>query len=174
MAGAGFDALAMREAASRHKRKLGRLAYLRGGVRAMRARPVRTKVRVDGASWFKGDATCVLFGNVGTIAGGVEVFPEASADDGLLEVGVATASNVGQWLRVLARVAQGRADRSPLVRTTKAHKVVVELRRATPFELDGGARLGVKRLVARVEPAALTVCVPARRQQPGIRRASRV
>jgi hypothetical protein len=31
---------------------------------------------------------------------------------------------------------------------------------ATPYELDGGARKKAKRLKIRVEPAAITVCVP--------------
>ena len=41
--------------------------------------------------------------------------------------------------------------------------VTRHIERATPFELDGGARDATKRLVARVEPGALLVCVRARR-----------
>src|SRR4051794_37600713 len=88
MAGAGFDALVMRDVDAAGKKSLGRLAYFRSSVKAMQARAVRMTIRVDGAVWFKGTATAALVGNVGTVTGGFRVFPDASAVDGMLELGV--------------------------------------------------------------------------------------
>jgi diacylglycerol kinase (ATP) len=161
MAGTGFDALVMREVDAEQKERLGRLAYVQSGLKAMQARRGGVKIRVDGTVWFKGKASSVLFGNVGKIFGGLEVFPAASPTDGMLEVGVVTAKSAWQWLRVFSRVAVGHLDRSPFIQTTKGKKIVVELDRKTPYELDGGARPSTTRLKVRVEAGAVDVCVPA-------------
>jgi diacylglycerol kinase (ATP) len=161
MAGAGFDAIVMRDVDSARKKRLGRLAYFRSGVQAMRARAVSMTVRVDGASWFKGKASAVLLGNIGTVTGGFKVFPDASDRDGMLEVGVVTARSVWQWLRVLSGVARGRPERSPFVEMTRGKKVVVRLSRPLAYELDGGVRSPVKRLKIRIRPGALHVRAPA-------------
>lgn len=161
MAGTGFDAIMIGDTDSNAKERLGRLAYLRSSVKAMRARRVWMRVRLDGTVWFKGKASCLLIGNIGTVTGGLPVFPDASPCDGLLEVGVVTAHSAWQWLRVFSRVAEGRPDLSPLVDTKQAKKIVVELHHKRAYELDGGARAAVKRLKVHVEAGAVTVCVPA-------------
>ncbi|HVT15560.1 MAG TPA: diacylglycerol kinase family protein [Thermoanaerobaculia bacterium] len=161
MAGTGFDAIMIGDTDSNAKERLGRLAYLRSSVKALRARRVWMRVRLDGTVWFKGKASCLLIGNIGTVTGGLPVFPDASPCDGLLEVGVVTAHTAWQWLRVFSRVAEGRPDLSPLVDTKQAKKIVVELHHKRAYELDGGARAPVKRLKVHVEAGAVTVCVPA-------------
>ncbi len=160
MAGAGFDALIMRNVNSSRKQKLGRLAYLRSGLKAMQAKAVRMKIKVDGITWFKGKASAVLLGNVGTITGGLKVFPDASSRDGKLEVGVVTARSAWQWARVLSRVVGGRPDRSPFVEMTRGKKIVVRLSRRLAYELDGGDREPTKRLVARAVARGIRVRVP--------------
>lgn len=171
MAGAGFDAIIMRDVDSGRKQRLGRLAYFGSSVKAMRAKAVRMKVRVDGSTWFDGKASALLLGNVGTVTGGFKVFPDASDEDGMLEVGVVTARSVWQWLRVLSRVADGRPERSPFVEMTRGKKITVRLSRRLPYELDGGDRGSAKRLKARVVAAGIAVRVPgragARNQDPG-------
>ncbi len=160
MGGAGFDAIMMRNADGARKKRLGRLAYFRSGVQAMRAPAVQMTVRVDGADWFDGKASAVLFGNVGTVTGGLKLFRHASADDGLLEVGVVTARSVGQWLRVLSRVARGRPEGSPFVQMTRGKKIVVRLSRKIAYQADGGVRPPAKRLKVRIDANALTVRTP--------------
>jgi diacylglycerol kinase (ATP) len=159
MAGAGVDAMMMRDA-SGLKDRFGKLAYVWTGARATRSRAVRMSVDVDGTSWFKGRASCLLLGNMGTLSGGLTAFADASPDDGLLEIGAVTAQGAVQWARVLSRLATGRADRSKLVRTTRGRQVDVKFNRAVAYELDGGARAAKRRLTANVEPGAITVCVP--------------
>ena len=46
------------------------------------------------------------------------------------------------------------------MQTTKAKKIRVKLDRKMPYELDGGDEMPVDRLKIRVEPAAVTICVP--------------
>ena len=160
MAGSGFDAIVMRDVDSARKKRLGRLAYFRSSVHAMRARAVGMTVRVDGAPWFAGKASAVLVGNLGTVRGGFKVFPEASERDGMLEVGVVTAHSVWQWLRVLSRVARGRPERSPFVEMTRGKKIVVRMSRPLAYELDGGVRSAAKKLKVRVAAGAITVRAP--------------
>jgi diacylglycerol kinase (ATP) len=160
MAGTGFDARIMREVDGAKKKRLGRLAYLRAGARAMRARRVRTRIRVDGSKWFDGPASAVLVGNVGTVTAGIALFAGASPADGILDVGVVTARSAWQWVRVFSRALGGHAERSPFVDVTRARKIVVRLGSKRPYELDGGVRPPARRLVIRVKRAALMVCVP--------------
>jgi diacylglycerol kinase family enzyme len=160
MAGTGLDALIMSDVSRNEKERLGRVAYVRSGIKAMLANRVRMKVRVDGEVWFEGKASNVLVGNVGTIAGGIEVFPDASATDGKLEVGVVTAKTPWQWLRVFSRVAVGHLDRSPYIQTTKGKKVSIRLAHKAPYELDGGARKPARRIKVHIERGAIDVCVP--------------
>ena len=161
MAGAGFDGVIMSDVDSATKERLGRIAYVRGSVKAMAAKRTNAKIRIDGSPWFDGPASCVLVGNVGTVIGGLRVFETATPTDGLLDVGVVSAEGRLQWLRVLGRVvSHGDTDRSPLVQSTKAHKIDVRFATKMRYELDGGARTKTRDLKVRVRPGALIVCVP--------------
>ncbi len=160
MAGAGFDAQMINDADRGFKDRAGRLAYVLTGLRHVRDEPVPTKIRVDGRKWFDGPATCVLFGNVGTITGGIRAFDDARPDDGYLDVGVATAQGALQWARTLGRAAAGRSERSPFVEMTQGRVIDVKFAEPLAYELDGGERGSSKRLQATVVPAALTFCVP--------------
>jgi diacylglycerol kinase family enzyme len=160
MAGAGFDATMVGGADRKTKAELGRLAYVRSGLTALRDRTVRAQVTVDGRAWYTGPASCVLFGNVGRITGGVPAFDEADPPDGEMEVGVTTASGPLQWARTLGRVAFGRSEKSPYVRMTRGRKISVKLDRPLPIELDGGARGEAKKFAVHVVPAAIAIRVP--------------
>ena len=161
MAGAGFDAAMIRDAGDGGlKERLGRVAYVWTGSENLRSKPFRADIEVDGASWYKGKASCILFGNVGKLVGGVEAFEDARPDDGRLELGIVTAEGLLEWGRMIARAAVGPVDKSPLAQTTKARSVKVKLNRKVLYELDGGDRTKVKAFKVKVEPGAVTVCVP--------------
>jgi diacylglycerol kinase (ATP) len=160
MAGTGLDALMIRDAGRTLKDRFGRAAYVWTGARNLRFEPFTAKVDVDGHRWFEGRAGCVLVGNVSKVFGGIEAFDDASPEDGLLELGVVTATGAVQWLRALARTAAGSADRSKFVQTTKAHKIRIRLDRKLPYELDGGDKKPTKKLKIDVQRAAVTICVP--------------
>jgi diacylglycerol kinase family enzyme len=160
MAGAGFDGGMIADADGRLKKRTGKLAYVWTGLRHVADEAVPVTVRVDGSTWFAGTATCVLLGNVGTITGGIRAFDDARADDGLLEVGVATAEGALQWARTLGRMAIGRSEKSPFIHITRGEKVRVRFSRPMRYELDGGPRKPTRKLKARAVPGAITVCVP--------------
>ena len=160
MAGAGFDGDMIHEADGAMKDRLGRLAYVWTGLRAVRDDPVRLKIRVDGEKWYSGDASCVLFGNVPKVFAGLTVFDGAEPDDGLIDIGVSSAHGSVQWLRTLARMSSGDSDRSQFVQMTRAKRVTVRFSRRLRYELDGGSRTRTKRLKIRVVPGAVQIRVP--------------
>ena len=160
MAGAGLDALMIRDADNGLKDKAGRLAYVWTGVKNVRLDPVPMKIDVDGAPWFRDAASCVLVGNVGDVLGGLTVFPDARPDDGRLQIGVVTADGAMDWARTMGRALSGDVSASPFVQTTSGSSFEVRMRKELPYQLDGGDRKAKKKLRIKVKPAAITVCVP--------------
>jgi diacylglycerol kinase (ATP) len=160
MAGAGFDARMIGDADGTLKDRFGRLAYIWTGAKHLRDKPFRAKIAVDGTRWYDGQASCILFGNVGKLFGNVEAFEDARPDDGVLELGVVSADGTRQWVQTIARTVVGSASKSPQTRTTKVHSVRIKLDKKIPYELDGGDRKKVKKLRVDIEPSAVEICVP--------------
>jgi YegS/Rv2252/BmrU family lipid kinase len=160
MAGAGLDA-AMIKDSDKLKDRLGRAAYIFGGAANITTASFDAKVKIDDTLWYEGPASCILVGNIGELFGGIEVFADAEPDDGLLDVGLLTAEGPLQVARAAARAVAGDTHKSPFVRITKARKVGVKLDRKVRYELDGGDRKKVRSFKVKVEPGAITVCVPA-------------
>ena len=161
MAGAGFDAEMLAEADGGLKDKVGRVAYLWTGAKQLRATPVQTKIKIDGATWFDDVSSCVLVGNVGGVFGGVDLFDGARPDDGQLELGVVTADGFAEWARTIARTTLGTTAKSPFVQVTRAKSISVTFGKKVLYELDGGDREKVKKLKIEIEPSAIEICVPA-------------
>ncbi len=160
MAGAGLDARMIADADGGLKDRLGRLGYVWTGVKNLRTEPFTATVTVDGTTWYHGPAVCVIAGNVGKLFAGLELFDDSHDDDGLLELGVLTATGALATMRTMARVAVTTVDDGAHARTTKARKVTVRLDRKVLYQVDGGDRETVKRLKIKVIPGGLTVCVP--------------
>jgi diacylglycerol kinase (ATP) len=161
MAGAGFDALMIRDADAGLKDRFGRLAYVWTGVNQLGRKPFEATIKVDGSTWFKGKASSILLGNVGELFAGVEAFEDACPDDGMLELGVVTADSPLDWARTIVRTVAGSSSVSPFVEVTKARSANVQFDRKVLYELDGGDRKEVKTLDIEVEPRAIDVCVPS-------------
>jgi diacylglycerol kinase (ATP) len=161
MAGVGFDAAMIRAAGSGLKDRFGRAAYIWTGSRELRTKPFRARVKTDGVTWYDGEASCILLGNVSRLFGGLEAFEDVQLDDDQLDVGVVTASGMVAWMRLLGRAVVGSAASSPLAQTTKAHRVKITLDRKVRYELDGGDRTKVREIKAKAKSQAITICVPA-------------
>lgn len=142
------------------KDRFGRLAYVWTGLRAAHMAPRTFTIDVDEVRWFKGEATCVLLGQMGTLGVGMVAFPDAQPDDGLLEVGVVTAHGATQLVRVLGSIIAGRPERSPFTEMTRGMVVDIKIDRPTLYELDGGARTTKCKLHASIESRAIMFCVP--------------
>lgn len=160
MAGAGLDALMIKDADRGLKDRAGRLAYVWTSLRHVKDRRTPITIAIDGVPWFDGEASCVLVANVSTIIGGLSPFERARPDDGVLEVGVVEAEGAVQWARVFGRLAVGHIESSPFTRSTSARRVDVKTKNPIEWELDGGHRGTAKKLKIRVRPGAARICVP--------------
>lgn len=157
MAGTGFDALMIRDADEDTKDRFGTVAYVFSALKNLRQPLERTTVVVDGQPWFTGRTSMVLVGNHGTMSGGLTVFPDARADDGLLDVGVLAARSLRDWLGLFARLVTGRPQSSDLVEMTQGRKVSIRTERPRVYELDGEDRDPTTELEVTVEPTVLRV-----------------
>jgi diacylglycerol kinase (ATP) len=160
MAGAGFDARMIKEADGALKNRFGRTAYLITGTRNLSTDLAKAVIEVDGKRFFKGRVSCVLVGNVSKILGGIELFSRSQPDDGLLELGVVTAQSAVDWIRTLGRVALSEAERSPFVEAARGKRFRIRFDQRFPYELDGGARPGVRKIRINVHPSSIRICVP--------------
>ncbi len=160
MAGTGFDALMIRDAEDGMKDRIGRLAYVKTGLSNLDTAGAEVTIEVDGRKWFSGRAACVLVGNMGKILGGIEAFPDAQCDDGLLDIGVVTAQKRTDWLRLGIRAVTGHVDASPLAEMTQGKRFKIRLDRTLPWELDGGDRPRANKFSVKVLPQRLPICVP--------------
>jgi diacylglycerol kinase family enzyme len=157
MAGTGFDALMIRDAPAGVKKRLGSFAYVVSAAKNLRAARVGVTIDVDGARRFEGTAVMALVGNLGSITGGLEVFPDADPADGVLDVAVLTPENWRDWVAVLVRLARNQPQPERLVHRERGQSVIIELDRPTPWELDGEDRPETDRLEIGIEPNVLEV-----------------
>jgi YegS/Rv2252/BmrU family lipid kinase len=161
MAGAGLDAFMIRDSESSGlKDRIGSLAYVFSGARNLPRDPVRMRIEVDGKKWFDDRAACVLVGNVGDVVGGISAFPDATPDDGILDIGVITADSGLDWLRTLTRSVVSEPAKSPFIQTTTGASFDIRMKEPLPYELDGSERGTTTRLKTKVKPRAITICVP--------------
>ncbi len=157
MAGTGFDAMMIRDASSESKSRFGSLAYVWSGARNLRSALVPTVIDVDGDRWLTARTSLVLVGNFGTITAGIEVFPDAEPDDGLLDVAVVSAATWREWLTVAWSLLRRRPAPDRLVRRTRGRRINVEQEVPRVYELDGEDRAPTTRLDISVQPRALAI-----------------
>ena len=84
MAGMGFDAAMMADTTEGMKQFAGWPAYVASALRHLRDPLMRVRLRIDGGPPLRRSARTVLIGNVGQLEGGLELLPDAAADDGIL------------------------------------------------------------------------------------------
>jgi diacylglycerol kinase family enzyme len=160
MAGMGFDAAMLDGASEPMKAHVGWPAYALSGLRRLRERPMRVRIRYDDHPVLHRRARTVMVANVGRLQGGIPLLPDARPDDGQLDVAVLSPRHLGDWLALAWGVLRHR----PSVRrmeTFRAGTVEISSDRIQPREMDGDVLEPGRRLTVTVRPAALLVCVPA-------------
>ncbi len=156
MAGAGFDARAVELVSWQLKKKFGYLAYVIACLQALQSSRSQIQVRV-GQTVLTGEM--VLFGNGRYYGGPHTVFPNASVDDGWLEVVVFPRITWGVALHCLWRFLLRRVPPHAGTHCLKAESVGLTSSSVTPFEVDGEA-IGHLPATVTVLPKALRLIVP--------------
>jgi diacylglycerol kinase family enzyme len=155
----GVGAEAARQAASL-KPRLGRLAYLVGGVSAGLAAPGWTlTVRVDGAPLVSGRVLQVGVGLGRSVGGGSPLTPHSVLDDRQADVVVSQAVGVLARLGYGLRLRRGSHVDRPDVRTARGATVEAE---GDPFHYnaDGEIHGPVRRRVWTIDPTGWRLITP--------------
>ncbi|MDQ1739926.1 MAG: hypothetical protein QOE53_1578 [Pseudonocardiales bacterium] len=158
MAGLGFDAALIRDTDDDLKDRLGWLAYVGGLTRALRRSPrARFTITLDDGEPVRTTAIGVLVGNVGQLEAGITLMPDASPDDGQLDVLVLTPRRVKDWPALAWRILRRRPDAGPQAEISRGKQVRISSPVAVPIEFDGDFRGEATELQVEVLPAALIV-----------------
>ncbi|MGM0384955.1 MAG: diacylglycerol/lipid kinase family protein [Actinomycetota bacterium] len=165
MAGVGVDADTMANADEKLKNRVGWVAYLVSGAKALLHRGFRVKVTAGADIELSQHARMVLVGNCGELQGGAELMPDAVLDDGILDaVMLAPRGLVGWGEAVLSLVTRNRRGHESLRRLT-GPRIEVSVDRPVEGELDGDAIGAVSTMTCEVKPGALVVRT-ARKDRP--------
>jgi YegS/Rv2252/BmrU family lipid kinase len=164
MGGIGFDAAMLRDADPRLKEHLGAVAYVLSGFKHLRRRATRFRLRLDDRPPLERTGQGVLIGNLGRLQGGLPVMPDARPDDGLLDVAVLRTRTLLDWLALAVRVLLRRRRKDPQLESFQARRVEIDCDQPQPVERDGDPADPRDHLVVEVVPAALTLCVPERKE----------
>jgi diacylglycerol kinase family enzyme len=160
MAGLGLDAAIMEGAPDELKARMGWTAYVVSAMRQLRYPAVTVEISIDGGPPERRRARTVVIGNVGFLQAGIPLLPDASIDDGKLDVVVVAPVRSLGWLPLVARVmSRGRRTDASLDRMT-GHTVVVRAERPTPRQLDGDPVAAGHEIRAHVLAGTLLVRVP--------------
>jgi diacylglycerol kinase (ATP) len=160
MAGMGIDAMIMDETRADLKEKIGTAAYFVAAARALGRLPVSMRIKVDDHHTHRRHAMLCLVGNVGKLPGNITLIPGAEPDDGRLDVYVASPHRLTHWIRVFARLITRRPNGEDRIDQWRGRRVEVRLDEADSYQLDGDVIGELRRLVAEVQPEALSVRVP--------------
>ncbi len=160
MAGMGFDAAIMEGVNEKFKEKVGWLAYVWSGLKALMFPAIRVEVSVDGGDFTKHRARTVVIGNVGSLQAGMPLIPDAEIDDGQLDVVLLYPRRFLSWLPIAARVLTKNKRTDERITRMTGRAVVVRTPTAAPRQLDGDLIEPGKELRAECDHGRLLVRVP--------------
>ncbi|UDY23352.1 YegS/Rv2252/BmrU family lipid kinase [Nocardioides sp. Kera G14] len=149
MAGMGFDAAIMEGANETVKAKIGWLAYVLSGMRALMFPAVKVEISIDGGEFTKHRARTIVVGNVGTLTAGMPLIPDASIDDGLLDVVLLHPQRFWSWVPLAFRILAKRPHIDDTINRFTGREVIIRADRETPRQLDGDPVGEGKELIMR-------------------------
>ena len=160
MGGSGFDAQLFADTSDSLKDSIGWGAYVVSGLRTLRhAHAHEVVIDIDGRQLRK-RAVGVVVGNVGTLTGGIELLPDAEAQDGRLHVAVLTPVTTLQWMGMAVRLLLRREPHQVQMTVLRGSTVTITWAREVPVEIDGDLVDPRRKLRFVVRPRRLSVCVP--------------
>jgi YegS/Rv2252/BmrU family lipid kinase len=137
MAGMGLDAAIMQGVNEQLKAKVGWVAYLLSGAKAMMSPVVRMEISIDDREPTTHRARTIVVGNVGFLQAGMPLLPDAAIDDGLLDVVLLYPKRIVSWLPLAFRVLARRPRTDETIARMRGRTVSVKAASPTPRQLDG-------------------------------------
>jgi YegS/Rv2252/BmrU family lipid kinase len=160
MAGMGFDAAIMEGVNEQVKAKVGWLAYVWSALKSLMFPAVRVEVSVDGGDFTRHRARTIVIGNVGFLQAGMPLLPDATIDDGQLDVVLLYPRRFLSWLPLAVRVLTRNKRTDELITRMTGTEVVVRTSTEAPRQLDGDLIAPGRELRARCVHGRLLVRVP--------------
>lgn len=160
MAGTGFDARMMKDAPEGLKHVLGWPAYLVGGARGLRHSRMKVTVRLDDGDPEPRTVRTVLVGNVGRLQVGLQLLPDATPDDGALDVALVAPRSATDWFVLVARGLTRRHKPDQRLELLRGRRVEVRTKHTEPRQVDGDLIDDARGFTAEIDPGAVVVRVP--------------
>jgi len=137
MAGLGFDAAIMEGVNEGFKAKVGWLAYVWSALKSLMFPAIRVEVSIDGGEFTRHRARTLVIGNVGFLQAGMPLIPDASIDDGRLDVVLLYPRRFLSWLPLAVRVLTRNKRTDETITRMTGREVVVRTHVDAPRQLDG-------------------------------------
>ncbi|ASK66339.1 sphingosine kinase [Brachybacterium avium] len=165
IAGFGADAEMIGYTDPEMKKRIGWIAYIFGGIRTILGRSVDVVVQLPDESRHAHKARTVLLGNVGKLPGGFVLMPDATIDNGRLEVVVAGWRGAAGFSQVAAQVMNPKLTPrfGPKLATMDRYLttgIQVTTMKPQPVQLDGDSDAEATHMIATVDPGVLRLRVP--------------
>ncbi|MGF2949062.1 diacylglycerol/lipid kinase family protein [Microbacterium alcoholitolerans] len=177
LAGMGLDADMIANTSPDLKKSVGWVAYLDGAARSLPgAKPFRVVFQVDDGRLHSTKVQSMLFANCGALPAGIALMPDASLDDGQMDIAVIQPTGPLGWLGLWRKIWWDNS----VLRRTRAGRLVLERRgrdasiryrvgrtaetamvAPTSIELDGDEFGAAVRMYCRIEQRALRIVLPA-------------
>lgn len=162
MAGLGFDAAMIRDTGDQAKSKHGWMAYVSGGLRALRSTPYVTyAVTVDAQPAQHLNAIGVVVGNVGRLQAGIALLPDADPADGMLDVIVLQPRTWLGTIKLAWNIVRRRPNSGRQAQVLRGQRVEIRADRPVPAEFDGEYNGERDSLIVTVLPRSVTLCAAA-------------
>jgi diacylglycerol kinase (ATP) len=144
------------EFAARLPRQIGTLSYVLGGVYGFLAtHPAAIQLTLDDDQVIELDnALSVAVCNGRAFGGGIYIAPDASAEDGILDIVVVRNANIKDLLLNLPKLKRGTLREHPALERWRARTLRVEAAHLGPIDLDG-EMWGTLPLTFSVQPSSL-------------------
>ena len=160
MAGIGIDAVIMEGADAKMKKAVGSAAYFVSAAQNAKHPAMHAMIAVDDQPPIKRRASVIVVGNVGFLLANIQLIPGARADDGKLDVLVASPRTLRDWVRLTTRVLTRRRQPDSQLDRMTGRRVTITVEERDQVQLDGDTVGECNRLTAEVVPGALRLRVP--------------
>jgi YegS/Rv2252/BmrU family lipid kinase len=159
IASCGFDSVANR-IANETRVVRGNLVYAYGALRALAGwKPARFEVTLDDGEPRVLSGYTVAAANSGAYGGGMMMAPDASLQDGMLDIVLVADAPKLRFLRLLPTVFKGEHVKQPNVEVLRAREVRISAERPFTMYADGDPIADLP-VTVRTVPAAVRVMVP--------------